>query len=1037
MAFQSQTYANSNSAYYGNPADWSNYSTINSTIHFNGTDATLVVIPAVPDSNTTITFNGNQLAYVSDIPDLANWAQYPANHDVDIPGPYVLNANVASISSLGASTIVTNDIQSPQANFTSTIIAPNLTVSTLTGLSVNVVADQGIFTATPSAIDLTTVSGSYGRISLTANPGQLNTLGGQVNMTANGGDSIGGLFGQVNITANEGTDIATGIVTGGKVNITANSGGAITTATSAINLNAGGINSYAGIATPIASLAGYQFINGTGGVSLCASVIPNSAFQVPGTCYLYGDTGITLGSDTYVTRVFPYWNGLVAPPNLEISGRATIAGNAFVVLKNVSSINGIAYPPPPASAGVATLNTLNGNLNLVSADNSVTITSSVINGTIDLAAVGAYNPNLLLSTLTMEPTTGIIYGNALQNLNTNSNDLSISQENATGGLTLTVSPISGPTVGDITINNAGSISFNEILAGSGIQINPEGNLLTFLQDATPADQGRIVGLSTINGQPLASFGAYNPNPQFSTIQMIAYNGTTLEGIISTDDLRALPGQPLVIRGGFSNADNSLINMGVTGVINFNNTNAGGVTNGVGLEVSAEGQNLTFPLDPAGLLPVGQILNLSTVNGQPLSAFGGYDPNPLFSTITINDLGNITAPVIGGNGNGTDSLSLIAGNIGSATLQSGISPVNASVICLPTGDVLINSVSATTGVKVNGAGDTLTFNQNATPANQGQIVGLSTINGVAYPPVNPGFVDSFQIYVAPNGNNTTGTGSQQAPFLTIAQAIIKRATIANTTEVAIVLSAGTYNETFTLTRNTFLVGVQTGEVRQPCNIVGNITLNDSTGTMGISGLEVTGSVSTSGGGAVYTMFGCNIANSATAVFATAGTVFITECRISTTAGVALISFSTLTVRDCSITTSGTSACISSSSITTLRQCVVVSSSSSTSVQSLIIVGTNTATLIIEFCRLEYTSTATDVGGQKCCIRFNNPTGTVIGSVSQSLLLCEGAITGSGGQIQCIQDTGAGAVNLAYGQLIAGATANHIAPTVTKTAYNPVP
>jgi hypothetical protein len=53
------------------------------------------------------------------------------------------------------------------------------------------------------------------------------------------------------------------------------------------------------------------------------------------------------------------------------------------------------------------------------------------------------------------------------------------------------------------------------------------------------------------------------------------------------------------------------------------------------------------------------------------------------------------------------------------------------------------------------------------------------------------------------------------------------------------------------------------------------------------------------------------------------------------------------------------------------------------------------------------------------------------------LCEGAITGSGGQIQCIQDTGVGAVNMAYGQLSAGATAHHISPNVTKTEYTAVP
>ena len=62
MALQNQTYANSGNSYYGNPADWSKFSTINDTILFNDTNATLEVFPAVPDSATTISFNGNQLA---------------------------------------------------------------------------------------------------------------------------------------------------------------------------------------------------------------------------------------------------------------------------------------------------------------------------------------------------------------------------------------------------------------------------------------------------------------------------------------------------------------------------------------------------------------------------------------------------------------------------------------------------------------------------------------------------------------------------------------------------------------------------------------------------------------------------------------------------------------------------------------------------------------------------------------------------------------------------------------------------------------
>jgi len=93
MAYQNATFYNGGSAFYGDPKDWSQYSTLTSTISFNGTNAKLKSVPESPDSDTRLLWNNEILAYKSEIPDLANWAQYPANHQVDIPNPYVLFAN--------------------------------------------------------------------------------------------------------------------------------------------------------------------------------------------------------------------------------------------------------------------------------------------------------------------------------------------------------------------------------------------------------------------------------------------------------------------------------------------------------------------------------------------------------------------------------------------------------------------------------------------------------------------------------------------------------------------------------------------------------------------------------------------------------------------------------------------------------------------------------------------------------------------------------------------------------------------------------
>jgi hypothetical protein len=382
---------------------------------------------------------------------------------------------------------------------------------------------------------------------------------------------------------------------------------------------------------------------------------------------------------------------------------------------------------------------------------------------------------------------------------------------------------------------------------------------------------------------------------------------------------------------------------------------------------------------------------------------------------------------------------ISGGAGAGIAQSLVS-------LIPDGSIVINNDTGTVpitdgnGLVISPEGQRITFPKDAATGllNIGEIVGLSTINGTIYPPSGTSaFLDSFQIYVAPNGNNTTGTGSQQNPFLSITQAIIFRATLSTTTEVSIILSSGTYTETFTVLRNTYIVGVQTGEARQPVNIVGNITLNDTTGFMGLSGLDVSGTITTSGVGGTYTLFGCNItAGAANAIVGSAGTIIITECRISNTANTCIISSSTLTIRDCFITTASASSAIFATSTFTIRQSVIQSSSTSATALALVRFGnTGSSTVEISFCKLEYTSTTTDTGGNKCCVQFAG-TGASTASIYNNLLLCEGAITGSP-QIQCIQDTGTGAVNLSYGQLIAGATAHHISPATTKTAYTAVP
>jgi hypothetical protein len=812
MALQNQTYANSGNPYYGKPSDWSLFSTLNSTIMFNDTNATLRVIPAVPDSDTTITFNNEQLAYVSDIPDLANWAQYPANNTVTIPSPYVLDASLANISTVNVSTL--NVIQTNVTNINvSTLNADEAFISSIKFSTINITADNGV-SLFPSAVNINTSNGLYGTVDVVANPGLGGAGGGNISLTANGGSAPAGLYGQVSILANEGTATVSGtnVTTGGYINIQANSGSITSpTLTSRIDLNAGGLNLYSGLLSPIASEFGYTFMNASAGVSIVAGAFSPS-FQVPGSVYVYGTSGIVLGADAYAGNVYPKWDGINPPDNLTINGRKTGVGNAFVNLNDVNTID--FSNDVTANRAITNLSTING---LPLSDFQ-------------------YNPDPQFSTITMNDF-GEIQTPFIRNLAVGA-DLQISQENGTGRLGLAVYvPPSGTPTGEIVIRNNGEIGLNNMTVGQGITITPTGDVLEFRSAGA-----QISGLATLNGN---------------------------------------------------------------------------------MSIGADGNSIEFVPPPPSLIT------------------------------------------------------------------------------------------------------------------QGQISGVSTINGVAYPPpyvVN--FVDAQAIYVAPNGSDSVGTGSSQFPYATIARAITARALISNTLEVSIMLSPGTYGETFTITRNTYIVGIQTGEARQPCNIIGDITMTDTAGSMGLSGLEIDGTVDTIGTGGSHTLFACNITGGANrALHANSGSTFVTECRLSSNGADVIQSSATLTIRDCIVTQTGTNNCIQSSTSCIIRQCIIVSTSTSTTVQPLILFNnSNPATSEISFCNITYTSAVTSTSGNKACIAYGN-TGTHTASVSNSLLICEGAIPPlSGGPILCIQAINSGALTLSYGQIIAGTNANRLPVTgLSKIPY----
>lgn len=300
--------------------------------------------------------------------------------------------------------------------------------------------------------------------------------------------------------------------------------------------------------------------------------------------------------------------------------------------------------------------------------------------------------------------------------------------------------------------------------------------------------------------------------------------------------------------------------------------------------------------------------------------------------------------------------------------------------------------------------------------------------------------AFQFYVAKNGNDAN-PGTINAPFLTIGAAITARGSISFANNVSILISPGLYTENLTISRNTWLAGLTVNPSRLPVQITGTLTFNDATaGNNGLTGLNISvGSVVANSTANPLSIDNVNIfASGGNAVNLIAGSsVTITNSNITGAGATAIQSAGTLILRNCLLSVTSNNILVAGNAATTIQNSILTASGAGTVFASIVVFSNaSTATTEITRCTIQYTSTATDTGTQKCCVRYAGA-GTNNSQIVQCLLLCEGAVTAVGGNIQCIQDTGAGATNLSYGGLLAGTTANHISPNTTKTALVPVP
>ena len=380
-----------------------------------------------------------------------------------------ISTDALTVSSLTTSTLNAGQISTSQITtgslFTDSLLVSSLTASTLnagqisTGVidagdllymnaeRVSTVIDAGVGISNAS-FRVDAVNGAQGEISLSARPGSAG-IGGVVNLLAEGGVS------------------PLGLAYGGEVNITATTGSFTSLAlTSAVNLNAAGVNSYAGAITPVASVAGYNFIHGDIGVNLTAgapSFIPND----PLTLYLYGTNGTLMFGTQYIQGpIRPYSDLTTAVADLYIEAYTSAFNRGYIQLRGVSTQT---FEGPSLIDGLNRLNfSTGGQIDNLSTINGLPVGNfENISSFINLTASTITTSSLTIGTVPIIPVFGSFYSSTSQTVvaaNTETPLTYTSQTVNVGGLTFAGSTITVPDAGTYEINH--SLQFNTTSGGT-------------------------------------------------------------------------------------------------------------------------------------------------------------------------------------------------------------------------------------------------------------------------------------------------------------------------------------------------------------------------------------------------------------------------------------------------------------------------------------------------------------------------------------------------------------------------------------------
>lgn len=457
-------------------------------------------------SFTVSSINGGAFAPVS------NWANYAAVADV--------NMNSKTLYSVPVIRNDNSDIKIYSKDDNINISSPNGVINAYCE-SMNITANEGANITTNATVNITAVNGFKGEINLTADTGYLSN-GGVVNVLAKGGVT------------------PLGVAYGGEVNITATTGTFTSLAfTSAVNLNAAGVNSYAGATAPIGSLAGFNFVHGDAGANITAGLPP--IFSDPLCVYIRGNNGILMDSATYMKGPLrPYSDSLQNPVDLYIEAYSNLISKGYIQLRGVSTMTFDTGVANTAIVGLdnLTFSSFRGELVNVSSINGQPITYYEPGG---VSTVSSFN-DLFASTLFVPgsygATTGIIdigftdgLSGGMINFNTiqsGSTYHSLSEHHPPAGggsLMLTI------TDSSLVYSN---LALNGLYFGNGaVSSAPNGRIVA------GAGGLELALVSSINGQPISYYipvTASSFNDLYaSTLQVstISTNNISTQGIITS------------------------------------------------------------------------------------------------------------------------------------------------------------------------------------------------------------------------------------------------------------------------------------------------------------------------------------------------------------------------------------------------------------------------------------------------------------------------------------------------------------------------